>query len=52
MSEFSFERRVRHPSEMVNVGDVIRVKVLNVDPEAKRIALSLKQVGDDPGWGR
>lgn len=51
ISEFSFERRIRHPSEMVNVGDVVRVKVLNVDPEAKRIALSLKQVGDDPWMG-
>jgi len=37
-------RFVRHPSEIVSVGDVVQVVVLQVEPEKKRIALSMKQV--------
>ncbi|MFW6155195.1 MAG: S1 RNA-binding domain-containing protein [Planctomycetota bacterium] len=51
ISELTYERRVKHPSEVVNVGDVIRVRVLKVEPERKRISLSLKRVGDDPWTG-
>ena len=51
ISEFSFERRIHHPSEMIAVGDVIKVRVLKLDVEAKRISLSLKRVGDDPWIG-
>ena len=36
-------RRVRHPSEVVQVGDVVDVIVLEVDAKKKRIALSMKQ---------
>ena len=41
-------KRVRHPSEIVNIGDEIDVKVLKFDREKTRVSLSLKQMGDDP----
>ena len=42
-------RRVRQPSDVVQVGDAVTVKVLEVDTERRRVGLSLKQVeGDDP----
>ena len=37
------DRRVRHPSEVVSVGDVVKVLVLEVDEKKKRISLSMKQ---------
>lgn len=51
ISEMSFERRVRHPSEVVQVGDIIKVKVLNMDLAARRISLSIKRTADDPWMG-
>lgn len=50
VSEMAF-RRIGHPREIVKVGDVVRVNVLSVDSQAKRIGLSLKQAGDDPWQG-
>ena len=44
-------RRVRHPSEMVNVGDEVQVKILRFDREKNRVSLGMKQLGDDP-WDR
>ncbi|KAF0192557.1 MAG: small subunit ribosomal protein S1 [Gammaproteobacteria bacterium] len=41
-------KRVKQPSEIVNVGDEIEVKVLKFDKERKRVSLGLKQLGDDP----
>ncbi len=41
-------RRVRNPSEIVNVGDEIEVKVLKFDKERQRVSLGLKQMGEDP----
>ena len=41
-------RRVNHPSEVVNVGDEIEVKVLKFDRERMRVSLGLKQLGEDP----
>ncbi len=41
-------KRVRHPSEVVNVGDEITVMVLKFDKERNRVSLGLKQLGDDP----
>ncbi|HEX7031275.1 MAG TPA: 30S ribosomal protein S1, partial [Gammaproteobacteria bacterium] len=41
-------KRVKHPSEVVNVGDEIDVKVLKFDRERNRVSLGLKQLGDDP----
>ncbi|RLA15899.1 MAG: 30S ribosomal protein S1 [Gammaproteobacteria bacterium] len=41
-------RRVRHPSEIVNVGDEIDIRILKFDRERVRVSLGLKQLGDDP----
>ncbi|WP_427170229.1 30S ribosomal protein S1 [Klebsiella aerogenes] len=41
-------KRVKHPSEIVNVGDEITVKVLKFDRERTRASLGLKQLGEDP----
>ncbi len=41
-------KRVKHPSEIVNVGDEIEVKVLKFDRERQRVSLGLKQLGADP----
>jgi small subunit ribosomal protein S1 len=41
-------RRVKNPSEVVNVGDEIKVKVLKFDRERNRVSLGLKQLGEDP----
>ncbi len=51
ISEMSFERRIKHPSEVVKENDNVKVRVMSVDPEKKRISLSLKRVGDDPWTG-
>ena len=41
-------KRVKHPSEIVNVGDEIEVKVLKFDRERNRVSLGMKQLGQDP----
>ena len=41
-------KRVKHPSEIVNVGDEIDVKVLKFDRERNRVSLGMKQLGQDP----
>ncbi|MAY56358.1 MAG: 30S ribosomal protein S1 [Gammaproteobacteria bacterium] len=41
-------KRIKHPSEIVNVGDEIKVKVLKYDRERNRVSLGLKQLGEDP----
>ena len=41
-------KRVKHPSEIVNVGDEIDVKVLKFDRERNRVSLGMKQLGTDP----
>jgi len=51
ISEFTFERRIRHPEEIVSSGDTVKVRVLKVEPDRRRIGLSLKRVGDDPWLG-
>jgi small subunit ribosomal protein S1 len=43
-------KRIKHPSEIVTVGDEIEVKILKFDREKNRVSLGLKQLGDDP-WG-
>ena len=43
-------KRIKHPSEMINVGDEIDVKVLKFDRERNRVSLGMKQMGEDP-WG-
>lgn len=41
-------RRVKHPSEVVEIGDEVLVKVLKFDRERQRVSLGLKQMGEDP----
>ncbi len=41
-------KRVRHPSEVVNVGEELQVRVLKYDRERNRVSLGLKQLGEDP----
>ena len=41
-------RRVKHPSEVVSIGDEIKVKVLKFDRERVRVSLGIKQLGEDP----
>ena len=48
VSEMSWTRRVRHPSKLVNVGDMVDVMVLDVNKATKRISLGMKQVEADP----
>ena len=43
--------RINHPSEMVRVGDRVKVKVLKYDPGSERVSLGMKQIGEDP-WLR
>jgi len=44
-------RRVRHPSEVLAVGDEVEAKVLKFDAEKNRVSLGLKQLGEDPWVG-
>ncbi len=48
ISDFSWTRRINHPSEMFNKGDKVRAVVLGVDIENERFSLGLKQLEDDP----
>ena len=41
-------RRVKHPTEVVNIGEEISIKILRYDRERSRVSLGLKQLGDDP----
>ncbi|MGE3919837.1 MAG: 30S ribosomal protein S1 [Gammaproteobacteria bacterium] len=41
-------KRIRHPNEIVNVGDEINVKILKFDRDRNRVSLGLKQTADDP----
>ena len=47
LSELSWEH-VNHPSEILEVGQEINVKVISIDPEKKRIGLSIRRLQDDP----
>ncbi|MCB9831170.1 MAG: 30S ribosomal protein S1 [Planctomycetes bacterium] len=48
ISEMSWTRRVNHPSEMVNIGDIVEVVVLNVNASKQEISLGMKQVEENP----
>ena len=50
VSEMSWQR-IRHPSDVVKVGDTIKLVVLSVDPNQHRMSFSLKQAGPDP-WSQ
>jgi len=44
-------RRVNHPSEIVNVGDSVKVQIIRINPETQRISLGIKQLESDPWEG-
>ena len=48
VSEMSWTKRIRHPKQILEVGDEVEAVVLKVDPEARRISLGLKQVQPNP----
>lgn len=41
-------RRVSHPSQVLNVGDTIQVKIIRINPDTQRISLGMKQLQEDP----
>ena len=51
VSEMSWSKRMKHPSKLVNIGDMIDCVVLNVNPTERRISLGLKQLESNP-WER
>ena len=48
VSDMSWTRKISHPNEMVEKGQVLECRVLSVDQERRRIALGMKQLADDP----
>ncbi|MDR1397960.1 MAG: 30S ribosomal protein S1 [Desulfarculales bacterium] len=48
VSEMSWSRKVRHPSKLVNIGDMVEAVVLAINPESKRISLGMKQMAPNP----
>ena len=47
-TELSWTKKNVHPNKVLAIGDIVKVKVLEVDPEKRRISLSLKQCGENP----
>ena len=50
ISEMSWTQHVRHPSKIVNIGDLVEVVILKIDQENQKISLGMKQIEEDP-WG-
>lgn len=48
VSEMSWKQRIKHPSKMVAIGDIIEIVVLDIDKKAKRISLGMKQAEPNP----
>lgn len=48
VSEMSWTRKVRHPSKLVSVGEIVEAVVLDIKPESRRISLGMKQVVPNP----
>jgi small subunit ribosomal protein S1 len=48
VSEMSWTKKIRHPSQIVNSGDMVDVVVLKIDPDKKRISLGMKQLETNP----
>ena len=48
ISEMTWNRRVKHPSKLLSVGDEIEAVILDVDPQARRISLGMKQTEPNP----
>ncbi|MBU0650984.1 S1 RNA-binding domain-containing protein [bacterium] len=51
VSEMSWTKRINHPSEVLNIGDKVEAVVLNVNADAQKISLGLKQIEENP-WGK
>lgn len=51
ISEMSWTEHIRHPSQMVALGQLVNVKILNIDHEGKKISLGMKQLQPDPWQG-
>ncbi len=51
VSDMSWTKKISHPSEVLKKGEKVKVKVLSVDPDRKRVALGLKQLSQDPWEG-
>ena len=51
ISEMSWTEHIKHPSQMVSLGQVVKVKILNIDHEGKKISLGMKQLEPDPWDG-
>jgi len=48
ISEMSWTRHIKHPSDMFKVGDKVEAKILNIDSDEKKISLGLKQLQENP----
>lgn len=48
LSEFSWEKRITRPEDMLSVGDELNVKIKDINPENRRISLSLRDAGGNP----
>ena len=48
ISEMSWSKKTRHPSKMLDIGDAVEIQVLNIDADAKRISLGMKQLQPNP----
>lgn len=48
ISDVSWDRNVKHVSEIIKVGDKVKAKILGIDPDKQKIALGLKQLEDNP----
>ena len=51
ISEMSWTEHIKHPSQMVSLGQVVQVKILNIDHDGKKISLGMKQLEPDPWDG-
>jgi len=51
ISEMSWTRHIKHPSQMVSLGQLVDVKILNIDEEEQKISLGMKQLEPDPWDG-
>lgn len=47
-TELSWDESIRHPKQILNLGDVVRVRIIDVDKEKRRLRLSLRRLQDDP----
>ena len=48
ISEMSWTEHIKHPSQMVSLGQMVKVKILNIDHDGKKISLGMKQLEPDP----